>query len=86
MTKMLVLYYSSYGHIEAMAKAVANGAKQAGAAVALKRVPNSCRRRSLGVQDTGLARKCPSQPLPSLPTMMQSSSARRLASATWRAK
>lgn len=39
MTKMLVLYYSSYGHIEAMAKAVANGAKQAGATVALKRVP-----------------------------------------------
>ncbi|RVO48059.1 NAD(P)H:quinone oxidoreductase [Sinorhizobium meliloti] len=39
MTKMLELYYSSYGHIEAMAKAVANGAKQAGATVALKRVP-----------------------------------------------
>lgn len=39
MTKMLVLYYSSYGHIEAMAKAVASGAKQAGATVALKRVP-----------------------------------------------
>jgi len=40
MTKVLVLYYSSYGHIEAMAKAVAEGA--AGVAdveVALKRVP-----------------------------------------------
>ncbi|VTZ60143.1 NAD(P)H:quinone oxidoreductase [Sinorhizobium medicae] len=39
MTKILVLYYSSYGHIETMAKAVAEGAGQAGATVALKRVP-----------------------------------------------
>lgn len=39
MTKVLVLYYSSYGHIEAMARAVAEGARQAGATVAVKRVP-----------------------------------------------
>ena len=39
MTKVLVLYYSSYGHIETMAKAVAEGARTAGATVALKRVP-----------------------------------------------
>ncbi|MGQ7792311.1 NAD(P)H:quinone oxidoreductase [Faunimonas sp. B44] len=39
MTKVLVLYYSSYGHIEAMAKAVAEGARQAGADVEIKRVP-----------------------------------------------
>ncbi|MGF6155726.1 NAD(P)H dehydrogenase (quinone) [Ensifer sp. KUDG1] len=39
MTKVLVLYYSSYGHIETMAKAVAEGARAAGADVALKRVP-----------------------------------------------
>jgi NAD(P)H dehydrogenase (quinone) len=39
MTKVLVLYYSAYGHIEAMAKAVAEGAREAGAAVAIKRVP-----------------------------------------------
>lgn len=39
MTKVLVLYYSSYGHIEAMAKAVAEGARQAGANVSVKRVP-----------------------------------------------
>jgi multimeric flavodoxin WrbA len=31
MSKVLVLYYSSYGHIEAMANAVAEGARQAGA-------------------------------------------------------
>jgi NAD(P)H dehydrogenase (quinone) len=39
MTKVLVLYYSSYGHIETMAGAVAEGARAAGAAVDVKRVP-----------------------------------------------
>ena len=39
MTKVLVLYYSSYGHIETMAAAVAEGVRQAGAAVEVKRVP-----------------------------------------------
>lgn len=39
MTKVLVLYYSSYGHIETMAQAVAEGARQAGAEVVIKRVP-----------------------------------------------
>ncbi len=39
MTKVLVLYYSSYGHIETMAAAVAEGARAAGATAALKRVP-----------------------------------------------
>jgi len=39
MAKVLVLYYSSYGHIETMANAVAEGAREAGAAVQVKRVP-----------------------------------------------
>ena len=39
MTKVLVLYYSSYGHIETMASAVAEGAREAGADVVIKRVP-----------------------------------------------
>jgi NAD(P)H dehydrogenase (quinone) len=39
MTKVLVLYYSSYGHIETMAGAVAEGAREAGAEVVIKRVP-----------------------------------------------
>ena len=39
MTKVLVLYYSSYGHIETMAGAVADGAREAGAEVTIKRVP-----------------------------------------------
>lgn len=39
MAKVLVLYYSAYGHIETMAKAVAEGARSAGAEVTIKRVP-----------------------------------------------
>ncbi len=39
MTKVLVLYYSAYGHIETMAQAVAEGARSAGAEVDIKRVP-----------------------------------------------
>ncbi|QJP12726.1 NAD(P)H:quinone oxidoreductase [Starkeya sp. ORNL1] len=39
MAKVLVLYYSAYGHIEAMANAVAEGAREAGAQVDVKRVP-----------------------------------------------
>ncbi|MFZ6646985.1 NAD(P)H:quinone oxidoreductase [Undibacterium sp. TJN25] len=39
MAKVLVLYYSAYGHIEAMANAVAEGARSAGAIVDIKRVP-----------------------------------------------
>jgi NAD(P)H dehydrogenase (quinone) len=39
MTKVLVLYYSTYGHIETMANAVAEGAREAGATVDIKRVP-----------------------------------------------
>lgn len=39
MTKVLVLYYSSYGHIETMANEIAEGARSAGAQVDIKRVP-----------------------------------------------
>ena len=39
MAKVLVLYYSSYGHIETMAEAVAEGAEGAGAEVTIRRVP-----------------------------------------------
>jgi NAD(P)H dehydrogenase (quinone) len=41
MTKVLVLYYSTYGHIEMMAGAVAEGARAAGAQVDIKRVPET---------------------------------------------
>jgi NAD(P)H dehydrogenase (quinone) len=39
MAKVLVLYYSAYGHIEAMANAVAEGAREAGATVDIRRAP-----------------------------------------------
>ena len=41
MAKVLVLYYSSYGHIETMADAVAAGAREAGATVDIRRVPET---------------------------------------------
>lgn len=41
MAKVLVLYYSAYGHIEKMAEAVAEGARSAGATVDIKRVPET---------------------------------------------
>lgn len=41
MAKVLVLYYSTYGHIETMAGAVADGARAAGAHVDIKRVPET---------------------------------------------
>ena len=39
MARVLVLYYSAYGHIETMANAVAEGAREGGASVDVKRVP-----------------------------------------------
>lgn len=41
MAKLLILYYSSYGHIESMAEAIAEGARAAGAEVDVKRVPET---------------------------------------------
>jgi NAD(P)H dehydrogenase (quinone) len=41
MAKVLVLYYSSYGHIEQMAQAIAEGARGEGAQVDIKRVPET---------------------------------------------
>src|SRR6267378_5694881 len=41
MSKVLILYYSTYGHVEKMAAAVATGAREAGATVDIKRVPET---------------------------------------------
>ncbi len=41
MSKVLVLYYSTYGHVETMAQAIAEGAREAGAAVDIRRVPET---------------------------------------------
>jgi NAD(P)H dehydrogenase (quinone) len=40
-SKILVLYYSSYGHIETLASAIAEGARSTGATVDIKRVPET---------------------------------------------
>lgn len=39
MAKILVLYYSSYGHIETLAKAIAEGVEEVGVEAVIKRVP-----------------------------------------------
>ena len=39
MAKVLILYYSAYGHIETMAHAVAEGVRAGGASADIKRVP-----------------------------------------------
>jgi NAD(P)H dehydrogenase (quinone) len=41
MARVLVLYYSTYGHIEQMAEALAEGARTAGAVVNVRRVPET---------------------------------------------
>jgi NAD(P)H dehydrogenase (quinone) len=41
MAKVLVLYYSAYGHIEKMAHAMAEGARNGGAETDIKRVPET---------------------------------------------
>jgi NAD(P)H dehydrogenase (quinone) len=41
MAKVLVLYYSAYGHIEKMAQAVAEGARRGGATADVRRVPET---------------------------------------------
>ena len=41
MSKILVLYYSMYGHIELMSQAVAEGVRAAGSEATIKRVPET---------------------------------------------
>lgn len=41
MAKVLVLYYSTYGHVETLAEAIAEGARGEGADVTIKRVPET---------------------------------------------
>lgn len=41
MSKILVLYYSSYGHVETLAEAIAQGARETGATVDIRRVPET---------------------------------------------
>ena len=82
MAKVLVLYYSSYGHIERMAVAEADGAHSAGADVDIKRVPELVPNKVALASHYKLDQIAPGSTISS--TTMPSSSARRLASAIWR--
>ncbi|MCC7284464.1 MAG: NAD(P)H:quinone oxidoreductase [Acetobacteraceae bacterium] len=53
MAKVLVLYYSMFGHIETMAGAIAEGVRAGGAEVTVKRVPETipeAQARQIGVK------------------------------------
>lgn len=52
MATVLVTYYSSYGHVHSMARAVAEGAERAGAEVRLRRIPElEAAREAMSGQD-----------------------------------
>ncbi|WP_031359680.1 NAD(P)H:quinone oxidoreductase [Caballeronia sordidicola] len=59
MSKVLVLYYSSYGHVETMAEAVAEGARSTGATVDIKRIPETAPREVAEAAHFKLDQKAP---------------------------
>ncbi len=77
MAKVLVLYYSSYGHIETMAYAMAEGARDAGATVDVKRVPETVPEAVARAAHFKLEQARPSPRLANSPITTRSWSARR---------
>jgi NAD(P)H dehydrogenase (quinone) len=67
MTKILVLYYSMYGHIETMANAVAEGVRSAGAEVSVKRVPELVPEEVLKKSGAKMDQKAPIATVDELP-------------------
>jgi NAD(P)H dehydrogenase (quinone) len=60
MSKILVLYYSMYGHVEAMAEAVADGVRSVpGAEVTIKRVPETIPAAQAATYGVKLDQKAP---------------------------
>jgi NAD(P)H dehydrogenase (quinone) len=60
MTRVLILYYSSYGHLEAMSRAQAEGAARVpGAQVVVKRVPELLSAEAAGAQGYKLQQAAP---------------------------
>ncbi|MES1990738.1 MAG: NAD(P)H:quinone oxidoreductase [Pseudomonadota bacterium] len=57
--KVLVLYHSSWGHIEKMAEAVAAGAREAGADVEIKRVPETMDKDAMAAAHMKVDQKAP---------------------------
>lgn len=83
MTKVLVLYYSSYGHIEQMAQAVAEGVRAGGAEAVIKRVPELVPEEIAKNPISSSTRRRRSRPSPNSQTMTRSSLGCRRASAIW---
>lgn len=67
MAKVLVLYYSSYGHIEQMAEAIAEGARKGGATVDIKRVPETVPEATAKAAHFKLDQKAPIAKVEELP-------------------
>jgi NAD(P)H dehydrogenase (quinone) len=67
MAKVLILYYSTYGHIETMAEAAAEGARSAGAEVTIKRVPELMPREVAEKAHAKLDQKAPIATVDELP-------------------
>lgn len=87
MTKVLVLYYSMYGHIDTLAAAVAEGAKRVdGVEVTVKRVPETMPEEAFKMPVASRISPLLKPRLRSLPTTTQLSSVPPRALATWRAK
>jgi flavorubredoxin len=84
MAKVLLLYYSSYGHIERMAHAEAEGARMAGAVVDVKRVPELSRIRQRYPRITSSTRLRQSRTSMISSTTTPSYLARPHVSVTWR--
>ncbi len=87
MAKVLVLYYSSYGHIEQMADAIAEGARAGGAEVDIRRVAETAPAEVVAAAHFKTDTAHPEIEGPdALTNMTRSSSARRPAMAGWRAR
>ena len=67
MVKVLVLYYSSYGHIEQMAEAMAEGARKGGATVDIKRVAETVPEAAAKAAHFKLDQKAPIAKVEELP-------------------
>src|SRR3546814_17497070 len=68
MAKVLVLYYSTYGHVETMAEAVAEGVRSVpGAEVTLRRVPELMPREVAEKAGVKLDQKAPIATVDELP-------------------
>jgi flavodoxin len=72
MTKVLILYYSAYGHMERMAEAVAEGVRETGAEADIKREPELVSEDVAKQSGYKLDQKAPIATVAELPITMRS--------------